>query len=265
MNPITLALIALGALLVVTLLSAAIFVLREYERGVVFTLGRFTGVRGPGLFLLVPLAQKLVKVDLRTFVRDVPSQDVISRDNVSVRVNAVIYFRIIDPERTINQVENYIEATSQLAQTTLRSVLGKHELDEMLAERDKLNRDIQAILDEQTDAWGIKVSNVEIKHVDLDESMVRAIAKQAEAERVRRAKVINAEGEQQAAEKLVEAAHILAHEPGSMQLRYLSALQDIAGDRSSTLVFPFPMDLLTAFRGGDGVPSRPQRSSIRST
>ncbi|HET8726609.1 MAG TPA: slipin family protein [Alphaproteobacteria bacterium] len=245
MNPGVI-LIAVVAALIVAILASAIRVLREYERGVVFTLGRFSGVKGPGLIILIPLVQQMVKVDQRTIVEDVPSQDVISRDNVSVKVNAVIYFRVIDPESAINQVENFRGATSQLAQTTLRSVLGKHDLDEMLAERDKLNRDIQEILDSQTDAWGIKVANVEIKHVDIDESMVRAIAKQAEAERVRRAKVINAEGEQQAAEKLVEAGRQLAVQPEAMQLRYLSALQDIAGDRSSTIVFPVPMDVLKA-------------------
>jgi regulator of protease activity HflC (stomatin/prohibitin superfamily) len=225
------------------LLAAAIRILREYERGVVFTLGRFTGVKGPGLILLIPLVQQMVRVDLRTLVLDVPTQDVISRDNVSVRVNAVIYFRVIDPERATIQVERFMEATSQLAQTTLRSVLGKHDLDEMLSERDKLNSDIQTILDAQTDAWGIKVANVEIKHVDLNESMVRAIARQAEAERERRAKVINAEGEQQAAQKLLEAAEILAARPEAMQLRYLGTLSTIAGERNSTIVFPFPVEL----------------------
>jgi regulator of protease activity HflC (stomatin/prohibitin superfamily) len=225
------------------ILFSAIKVLNEYERGVVFTLGRFTSVKGPGLILLIPFVQNMVKVDLRTRVQDVPPQDVISRDNVSVKVNAVIYFRIIDPERAIIQVERFMEATSQLAQTTLRSVLGKHELDEMLSERDKLNRDIQEILDRATDAWGIKVTNVEIKHVDLNESMVRAIARQAEAERERRAKVINAEGEQQAAAKLLEAADILATRPEAMQLRYLGALSTIASERSSTIVFPVPVDL----------------------
>ena len=232
------------ALIVVAFLASAIRILREYQRGVVFTLGRFTGVKGPGLFILIPFVQQMVRVDLRVVVQDVPPQDVISRDNVSVKVNAVLYFRIVDPERAIINVENFMAATSQLAQTTLRSVLGKHELDEMLAERDQLNADIQLILDQQTDAWGIKVTNVEIKHVDLNESMVRAIAKQAEAERLRRAKVINAEGEQQAAEKLVEAARAMAQEPLSMQLRYFAALHDIAGDRSSTVVFPLPVDLL---------------------
>ncbi|MER8752313.1 slipin family protein [Mesorhizobium sp. M1050] len=235
------------ALLVLMFLSAAIRILREYERGVVFTLGRFTGVKGPGLILLVPFVQQMVRVDLRVVVQDVPPQDVISRDNVSVKVNAVLYFRIVDAERAIIQVEDFMTATNQLAQTTLRSVLGKHELDEMLAERDKLNSDIQEILDQRTDAWGIKVSNVEIKHVDLNESMIRAIAKQAEAERLRRAKVINADGEQQAAAKLVEAGKMLAAEPQAMQLRYFEALHDIAGERSSTVVFPLPVDLLTIF------------------
>jgi len=230
-------------ILILLFLTAAIKVLREYERGVVFTLGRFTAVKGPGLILLVPYVQQMVRMDLRTVVLDVPTQDVISRDNVSVRVSAVIYFRVIDPERATIQVENFMQATSELAQTTLRSVLGKHELDDMLAERDKLNADIQKILDAQTDAWGIKVANVEIKHVDIDESMVRAIARQAEAERERRAKIINAEGEQQAAQKLLEAAEILGQRPEAMQLRYLSTLNVIANERSSTIVFPFPMDL----------------------
>ena len=239
------------ALLVVGFFALAIRILREYERAVVFTLGRFTGVKGPGLIILIPFVQQLVRVDLRTFVEDVPTQDVISLDNVSVKVNAVIYFRVVDPEKAINRVENFSQATSQLAQTTLRSVLGKHELDEMLSERDKLNRDIQGILDEQTDEWGIKVANVEIKHVDLDESMIRAIAKQAEAERVRRARVINAEGEQQAAEKLVQAAQALSAQPGGMLLRYLGTVQEVANDRTSTIVFPFPGDLLDALRGGD--------------
>lgn len=230
-------------ILILLFLTAAIKVLREYERGVIFTLGRFTAVKGPGLILLVPYVQQMVRMDLRTIVLDVPTQDVISRDNVSVRVSAVIYFRVIDPERATIQVENFMQATSELAQTTLRSVLGKHELDDMLAERDKLNADIQKILDAQTDAWGIKVANVEIKHVDIDESMVRAIARQAEAERERRAKIINAEGEQQAAQKLLEAAEILGQRPEAMQLRYLSTLNVIANERSSTIVFPFPMDL----------------------
>lgn len=239
-------------LLIVVFLTGAIRVLREYERGVIFTLGRFTGVKGPGLIILIPFAQQMVRVDLRVIVQDVPPQDVISRDNVSVKVNAVIYFRIVDPERAIIRVENFMAATSQLAQTTLRSVLGKHELDEMLAERDRLNADIQQILDQQTDAWGIKVANVEIKHVDLNESMIRAIAKQAEAERLRRAKVINAEGEQQAAEKLVEAGKLLSVEPRAMQLRYFAALHDIAGERSSTIVFPLPMDLLSRLESALG-------------
>ncbi|MBZ9848807.1 slipin family protein [Mesorhizobium sp. CA14] len=238
------------ALLVIIFLSAAIRILREYERGVVFTLGRFTRVKGPGLIILIPFVQQMVRVDLRVVVQDVPPQDVISRDNVSVKVNAVLYFRIVDAERAIIQVEDFMAATNQLAQTTLRSVLGKHELDEMLAERDKLNSDIQEILDQRTDAWGIKVSNVEIKHVDLNESMIRAIAKQAEAERLRRAKVINADGEQQAAAKLVEAGRMLAAEPQAMQLRYFEALHDIAGERSSTVVFPLPVELLGQFVKG---------------
>ncbi|MDP2238884.1 MAG: slipin family protein [Burkholderiales bacterium] len=237
-----------GILFLLALLVVASFrILREYERGVVFMLGRFWKVKGPGLILVIPAIQQMVRVDLRTIVMDVPSQDVISRDNVSVKVNAVIYFRVLDPERAIIQVENFFEATSQLAQTTLRAVLGKHELDEMLAERDKLNLDIQKILDAQTDAWGIKVANVEIKHIDIDASMVRAIAQQAEAERARRAKVIHAEGELQAAEKLLEAAQMLAREPQAMQLRYLQTLGSIAGDKSSTIVFPVPMDLLSQF------------------
>ncbi|MBB3594054.1 regulator of protease activity HflC (stomatin/prohibitin superfamily) [Rhizobium sp. BK529] len=230
-------------LILLLIIASATKILREYERGVVFTLGRFTGVKGPGLILLFPYVQQMIRVDLRTRVLDVPSQDVISRDNVSVRVNAVIYFRVIDPEKSTIQVENFMAATSQLAQTTLRSVLGKHDLDEMLAERDKLNSDIQAILDAQTDAWGIKVANVEIKHVDINESMIRAIARQAEAERERRAKVINAEGEQQAAAKLLEAAEILARKPQAMQLRYLSTLNVLASEKSSTIIFPFPMEI----------------------
>lgn len=225
------------------LLSAAVKILREYERGVVFTLGRFSGVKGPGLILIMPYVQQMVRIDLRTRVLDVPTQDVISRDNVSVRVSAVVYFRVIDAEKAIIQIENFMQATSELAQTTLRSVLGKHELDEMLSERDKLNVDLQEILDTQTEAWGIKVASVEIKHVDIDESMVRAIARQAEAERERRAKIINAEGEQQAAQKLFEAAEILGQRPEAMQLRYLSTLNVIANERTSTIVFPFPMDL----------------------
>ena len=228
----------------VFLLFMTFKILREYERGVVFLLGRFYKVKGPGLIIIIPGIQKMVRVDLRLIVMDVPTQDVISKDNVSVKVNAVIYFRVVDPERAIIQVANYFEATSQLAQTTLRSVLGQHELDEMLSERDKLNQDIQAILDENTDSWGIKVANVEIKHVDIDESMIRAIAKQAEAERTRRAKVIHAEGEKQAAVALVEAAATLSKEPNAMQLRYMQTLTDIAGDKSSTIVFPLPMDLI---------------------
>ncbi|WP_108810208.1 SPFH domain-containing protein [Sphingorhabdus sp. Alg231-15] len=231
-------------LLVVLFLWAAIKILREYERAVVFTLGRFTGVRGPGLIILIPFIQQIVKTDLRTIVLDVPTQDVISRDNVSVKVNAVVYFRVVDPELAIIQVEDFVQATSELAQTTLRSVLGKHELDEMLSERDKLNEDLQEILDKHTDAWGIKVANVEIKHVDIDESMVRAIARQAEAERERRAKVINAEGEYQAAAKLLDAARVLSEAPEAMQLRYLSTLNVIANEQnSSTIIFPFPMNL----------------------
>ena len=231
-------------LLVLAFLFSALKILREYQRGVIFLLGRFWKVKGPGLIILIPIIQQMVRVDLRTIVLDVPTQDVISRDNVSVKVNAVVYFRVLDPERAIIQVEDYMIATSQLAQTTLRSVLGQHELDEMLAERERLNNDVRAILDQQTDAWGIKVSNVEIKHVDLDESMIRAIARQAEAERVRRAKIIHAKGEQQAAEKLVEAARLLAQQPESLQLRYLQTLTEIAGDKTHTLVFPLPMDLL---------------------
>ena len=226
------------------LLWASVWVLREYERGVVFTLGRFTGVRGPGLVLLVPLVQQMQRVDLRTVVLDVPTQDVISRDNVSVKVNAVVYFRVVDADRSVIEIEDYMAATSQLAQTTLRSVLGKHDLDEMLAERDKLNNDIQAILDAQTDAWGIKVGNVEIKHVDIDESMVRAIARQAEAERNRRGRVIDAEGELQAAAKLAEAVRVLASVPEAMQLRWLSTAQLIAGERNTTMIFPLPVELL---------------------
>jgi regulator of protease activity HflC (stomatin/prohibitin superfamily) len=230
--------------LVVVFLVSAIRIMREYERGVIFTLGRFWKVKGPGFMLLIPLIQQMVRVDLRTIVMDVPSQDVISRDNVSVKVNAVVYFRVVEPDKAIIQVEDFFAATSQLAQTTLRSVLGQHDLDEMLAERERLNEDIQGILDKQTDAWGIKVSNVEIKHVDLDESMIRAIAKQAEAERVRRAKVIHAEGEMQASEKLMSAAKVLAQQPQALQLRYLQTLTEIAGDRSNTIVFPLPMDML---------------------
>jgi regulator of protease activity HflC (stomatin/prohibitin superfamily) len=232
------------ALLIVGLLAASLRILREYERGVVFMLGRFWKVKGPGLVVILPGIQQMVRVDLRTVVFDVPSQDVISRDNVSVKVNAVVYFRVIDPAKAILQVEDFLNATSQLAQTTLRAVLGKHELDEMLAERERLNQDLQQLLDTQTDAWGIKVSNVEIKHVDIDESMVRAIAKQAEAERERRAKVIHAEGELQASEKLLAAAEILAAKPQAMQLRYLQTLSNIAGDKTNTIVFPMPGELM---------------------
>jgi len=230
--------------LIVLFLVSAIRILREYERGVIFLLGRFWKVKGPGFIIVIPLIQQMVRVDLRTVVMDVPSQDVISRDNVSVHVNAVVYFRVVDPEKAIIQVENCFEATSQLAQTTLRSVLGQHELDEMLAERERLNADIQNVLDQQTDAWGIKVSNVELKHVDLDESMIRAIAKQAEAERTRRAKVIHAEGEMQAAEKLMMAAQKLSEQSQALQLRYLQTLTEIASERTNTIVFPLPMDLI---------------------
>ncbi len=232
------------AAFIAALLFSAINILREYERAVIFTLGRFWKVKGPGLIIVIPGIQQMVRVDLRLIVMDVPTQDVISRDNVSVKVNAVVYFRVIDPEKAIIQVEHFYEATSQLAQTTLRSVLGQHELDDMLAGRDKLNADVQTILDGQTDAWGIKVNNVEIKHVDIDETMIRAIAKQAEAERERRAKIIHAEGEMQAAEKLCQAAETLARQPQAMQLRYLQTLTEIAGERTSTIVFPLPLDLI---------------------
>ena len=236
-----------GILIVILILVVASFrILREYERGVVFLLGRFWRVKGPGLILIVPGVQQMVRVDLRIIVLDVPSQDVISRDNVSVKVNAVVYFRVVDPQKAIIQVADFLNATSQLAQTTLRSVLGKHALDEMLAERKRLNADIQQTLDSQTDAWGIKVSNVEIKQVDINETMIRAIARQAEAERERRAKVIHAEGELQASTKLLEAAQILARQPEAMQLRYLQTLNAIAGDKSSTIVFPVPMNFLSA-------------------
>jgi regulator of protease activity HflC (stomatin/prohibitin superfamily) len=238
---------AIGVVLLVVIATQIFKVLNEYERGVIFTFGRFTGVKGPGLILLVPLVQRMVKVDLRVIVLDVPTQDVISRDNVSVKVNAVVYFRIVEPDKAIIQVANPFEATSQLAQTTLRSVLGQHELDEMLSQRDKLNADIQRILDAATDAWGIKVSNVEIKHVDLDETMIRSIAKQAEAERTRRAKIIHAEGEKQAATQLVEAARMLGEEPKALQLRYLQTLADLSSDKSTTIVFPLPLDLIRPF------------------
>ena len=234
-------------ILIVLLIFSAFRILREYERGVVFMLGRFWKVKGPGLIIIIPGIQSMVKVDLRTIVMDVPPQDVISRDNVSVKVNAVVYFRAIDPQRSIIQVEDYYSATSQLAQTTLRSVLGKHELNEMLAERDKLNADIQKILDSATDAWGIKVTTVEIKHIDIDPTMVRAIAQQAEAERTRRAKVIHAEGELQAAEKLVQAGDLLSKSPQALQLRYLQTMAGMANEKSNTIVFPLPIDLVTPF------------------
>jgi regulator of protease activity HflC (stomatin/prohibitin superfamily) len=236
--------ITLGVVLfIAALLFASLKILREYQRGVVFFLGRFQRVKGPGLIVIIPGIQQMVRVDLRTVTMDVPTQDVISRDNVSVKVNAVLYFRVVDPERAIIQVENFNMATSQLAQTTLRSVLGAHELDEMLTNRAQLNHDIQGILDQQTDAWGIKVANVEIKHIDLDESMIRAIAKQAEAERERRAKVIHAEGELQASEKLLAASEILTRNPASIQLRYLQTMSEVANSKGSTIVFPFPVDL----------------------
>jgi len=240
-------------IVIIVLVVMSLRILREYERGVIFLLGRFQKVKGPGLIIVIPGIQQMVRMDLRTLVLDVPSQDVISRDNVSVKVNAVLYFRVIDPAKAILQVEDFFGATSQLAQTTLRAVLGKHELDDMLAERERLNQDIQQLLDTQTDAWGIKVSNVEIKHVDIDESMVRAIAKQAEAERERRAKVIHAEGELQASEKLLAAAEILATRPQAMQLRYLQTLTSSAGDKSSTIVFPMPGELMNLF-GRTGKP-----------
>jgi regulator of protease activity HflC (stomatin/prohibitin superfamily) len=235
--------LVLGAL-VLGLLFSAINVLREYERGVVFLLGRFQVVKGPGLIIVIPGIQQMVRISLRIFVWDIPSQDLITKDNVSVKVNAVLYFRVVDPQKAVINVENYMEATSQLAQTTLRSVLGKHELDELLSERDRLNADVQEILDEQTESWGIKVSNVEIKHVDIDESMIRAIAQQAEAERSRRAKVIHALGEFEASQKLVDAARLLATQPESLQLRYLQTLTEIAGEQNSTIVFPLPMNLI---------------------
>ena len=233
----------------IIVLVSMLKILREYERGVVFMLGRFWSVKGPGLIIIIPILQEMVRVDLRTMVLDVPTQDVISRDNVSVKVNAVVYMKVVDPEKAIIQVENYYEATSQLAQTTLRSVLGQHELDEMLAEREKLSTNIQDILDQQTDGWGIKVTNVEMKQVDLDDSMVRAIARQAEAERERRAKVIHAEGELQASSKLLESAQTLAKQPESLQLRYLQTLTEIASDKTHTVVFPLPMDMLKSLLG----------------
>ncbi len=239
-----LATIGLIAAIVIIIAVNTIKILKEYERGVIFFLGRFYKVKGPGLIILIPFIQTMTKVDLRVIVMDVPTQDVISRDNVSVKVNAVIYFRIVDPEKAVIQVANVFEATSQLSQTTLRSVLGQHELDDMLAERDKLNTDIQGILDQRTDNWGIKVANVEIKHVDLDESMIRAIAQQAEAERARRAKVINAEGEKQAADMLAEAAATLASQKQALQLRYLQTMKEVAGDKTNTIIFPLPLDLI---------------------
>jgi regulator of protease activity HflC (stomatin/prohibitin superfamily) len=254
-----------AAVLAVALLAASVRILREYERGVVFFLGRFHSVKGPGLVLIIPLVQQMVRVDLRTRVFDVPSQDVISRDNVSVQVNAVVYFRVVDPQLAIIQVANFVEATSQLAQTTLRAVLGKHELDQMLAEREKLNHDVQAVLDSQTDAWGIKVSNVEIKHVDLNENMVRAIARQAEAERERRAKVIHAEGELQASEKLLQAAQMLAQRGEAMQLRYLQTLTQISNERSSTIVFPVPMGILSALANRRAGTRRARIPSVHSS
>lgn len=248
--------------LVVVVLASAIKILNEYERGVLFTLGRFSGAKGPGLMIVIPVIQSMRKVDLRVVVMDVPPQDVISRDNVSVKVNAVVYFRVVDPGNATLEVENYFEATSQLAQTTLRSVLGQHDLDEMLTERDKLNQDIQNILDTQTEPWGIKVSNVEIKRVDVDESIIRAIARQAEAERQRRAKVIAAEGELQASEKLRQAAEMLSREPQAIQLRYLQTLIDVAGDKSSTIIFPLPLDLLEPLMGKKGKkPTEPPEKS----
>jgi regulator of protease activity HflC (stomatin/prohibitin superfamily) len=236
--------LAVIVLVVVGFLATSLRVLREYERAVVFQLGRFWKVKGPGLVILIPAIQQMVRIDLRIVVMDVPSQDVISRDNVTLKVNAVLYFRVVDPQRAVIQVENFYAATGQLAQTTLRAVLGKHNLDEMLSERERLNLDLQKILDSQTDAWGIKVTNVEIKHVDLNESMIRAIARQAEAERERRAKVIHAEGELQASEKLAQAAQILAQQPQAIQLRYLETLTVIAADKNSTIVFPLPMDIV---------------------
>ena len=237
---------ALPLLIIVAIAAYSIRILREYERGVVFLLGRFWKVKGPGLVIIVPFVQQMVRMDLRTRVLDVPPQDVISRDNVSVKVNAVVYFRVLDPEKAVIQVEQFEMATSQFAQTTLRAVLGQHDLDQMLAEREKLNGDVQRILDERTDAWGIKVSNVELKHIDLNETMIRAIAKQAEAERLRRAKIIDAEGELQAAERLAQAGEILSKRPEAMQLRYLGTLLNIAGERSSTIVFPLPIELASS-------------------
>lgn len=244
-------------ILLLLLVVASVRILREYERGVVFQLGRFWKVKGPGLVILIPAIQQMVRVDLRTVVMDVPEQDVITRDNVSVKVNAVVYARVVDPQLAVIQVENYLSATSQLAQTTLRAILGKHELDQLLSEREKINQDLQQVLDEQTDAWGIKVANVEIKHVDLNENMIRAIAKQAEAERERRAKIIHAEGELQASAKLLEAAQKLSQAPQAMQLRYLQTLTAIAGEKSSTIIFPMPVDLITSVLEKLSVRSKP--------
>jgi regulator of protease activity HflC (stomatin/prohibitin superfamily) len=258
--------LAVVVVLLVLFVASALRILREYQRGVVFLLGRFWRVKGPGLIIVVPLIQQMVRVDLRVRVLDVPSQDVITRDNVSVKVNAVVYYRVIDAQSAIIQVEDYAMATSQLAQTTLRSVLGQHELDDLLAERERLNAMLQKLLDEQTDAWGIKVTNVEIKHVDINDTMVRAIARQAEAERLRRAKIIDAEGEMQASQKLLEAAQVLAQQPQAMQLRYLGALMTIAGDKSSTIVFPLPVDFVDALGRGrsDGAARPPVESPRRS-
>lgn len=244
---INLPVVAFVVVLLAVIATQIFKILNEYERGVIFTFGRFTGVKGPGLIILIPLVQRMVKVDLRVVVLDVPTQDVISRDNVSVKVNAVVYFRIVDPAKAIIQVANPFEATSQLAQTTLRSVLGQHELDEMLSQREKLNADVQRILDQATDAWGIKVTTVELKHVDLDESMIRAMAKQAEAERTRRAKIIHAEGEKQAASMLVEAAQALGTDSKALQLRYLQTLSDLSNEKTSTIVFPLPLDIVKPF------------------
>lgn len=254
MNPAELIPYAVPTVVLLLILGSAIKILPEYERGVVFFLGRFQGVKGPGLIIVIPVIQQMVRVDLRVITLDVPSQDVISKDNVTVRVNAVLYFRVVDPERAIIRVEDFGSATSQLAQTTLRSVLGKHDLDEMLSERDRLNADIQEIIDTQTEDWGIKVANVEIKHVDLNESMIRAIARQAEAERERRAKVIHAEGELQASKKLVEAADVMSTNSGAMQLRYMQTLSDMSNNNSSTIVFPLPMEMMSTFmsKGGSG-------------
>ncbi len=235
------------AILLLAIIISAVRILREYERGVIFFLGRFQKVKGPGLIIVIPVIQKMVRVDLRVVTYDIPTQDVISRDNVTVHVSAVLYFRVVDPERAIIQVEHYFNATNQLAQTTLRSVLGQHDLDEMLSQRDKMNADIQNILDEQTASWGIKVTNVEIKHVDLNESMIRAIAKQAEAERERRAKIIHAEGELQASEKLLMAANVMSKNPQALQLRYLQTLNDISSENASTIIFPLPMEIMNAF------------------